>query len=65
MIREKIKQAMYIRGISASEMSKSLGISKSILSSFLSGKSGIGIDKMESILDYLRIELVINLNMIL
>lgn len=59
MIREKIKEAMNIRGIKASDLAEQIGITKSPMSQFLNGKIGLKHEKLEAIMEYLRIKLVI------
>lgn len=62
MLREKIKQAMRLRGVTGVKLAKEIGISTSALSTFLSGKSGMGVDKIDMALRYLKIELLLSLD---
>lgn len=62
MIRAKIKQAMRMRGVSGVELAKVVGISTSTLSSFLNGRSGMSVDKIDAALRYLKIELMLTLD---
>lgn len=59
MIRETIKEAIKLRNVKQKELAELLGITKSTMSLFLSGKTNLGQDKIEMILDYLKIKLVI------
>lgn len=59
MIREAIKEAMKIREVKAIDLAKHVGVTKSTMSLFLSGKINLGQGKIEAILSYLKIELII------
>ena len=59
MIREAIKEAMKIREVKAKDLAEHIGVTKSTMSLFLSGKINLGQGKIEAILDFLSIELVI------
>lgn len=58
MIREAVKEAMKIRKVKAKDLADSIGITKSSMSLFLNGKMNLGQDKIESILCFLGIELI-------
>lgn len=59
MIRETIKEAMKIRKIKAKDLADHVGVSKSTMSIFLSGKINFRQDNIETILEHLGISLVI------
>lgn len=59
MIRETIKEAMKIRKVKSKELAEHIALSESAMSLFLNGKMNLGLNKIESILEYLNIELVI------
>lgn len=59
MIRETIKEAMRIRKVKSKDLAEYIGLSGSSMSLFLNGKMNLGQNKIESILEYLNIELVI------
>ena len=59
MIRETIKEAMRIRKVKSKDLAEHIGLSESSMSLFLNGKMNLGQNKIESILEYLNIELVI------
>lgn len=59
MIRETIKEAMKIRKIKAKDLADHVGVSKSTMSLFLSGKINFRQDNIETILEHLGISLVI------
>lgn len=59
MIRESIKEAMQIRKVKSKDLAEHIGIAKSTMSLFLNSKTNLGQDKIESMLDYLRIGLII------
>ena len=59
MIRETIREAMRIRKVKSKDLAEHIGLSESSMSLFLNGKMNLGLNKIESILEYLNIELVI------
>ena len=61
MILEAIKEGMKIRGVKAKNLAEYVGITKSTMSLFLSGKTKLGQDKLDALLIYLNIELVVKL----
>ena len=59
MIRAVVKEAMKIRNIKQIELAEFIGITKSTMSLFLNGKTKLGQEKIEAMLEYLHIDLVI------
>lgn len=59
MIRETIKEAMRIRKVKSKDLAEHIGLSESSMSLFLNGKMNLGQNKIEAILEYLNIGLVI------
>ena len=59
MIRKAIKEAMNLRKVKAIDLAEQIGINRGSMSLFLSGKTNLSQDKIEAILMYLNIELVI------
>ena len=59
MIRKTIKEAMKIRKVKSKDLAEHIGLSESSMSLFLSGKMNLGQNKIEAILEYLNIGLVI------
>lgn len=59
MIRETIKEAMKIRKVKAKDLADHIGIARSTMSLFLNSKMNLGQDKIEAILKYLNIKLII------
>ena len=59
MIRKTIKEAMKIRKVKSKDLAEHIGLSESSMSLFLNGKMNLGQNKIEAILEYLNIELVI------
>ncbi len=59
MIRETIKETMRIRKVKSKDLAEHIGLSESSMSLFLNGKMNLGQNKIESILEYLNIGLVI------
>lgn len=59
MIRETIKEAMRIRKVKSKDLAEHIALSESAMSLFLNGKMNLGQNKIEAILGYLNIELVI------
>lgn len=59
MIREKINEAIKLRGVKAIDLAEHVGVTRSAMSLFLNGKMNLGQQKLEEILKYLNIELVI------
>lgn len=59
MIREAVKEAMKLRNVKSKELAENIGITKSTMSLFLSGKTNLGQEKIEAILEVLKIRLMI------
>ena len=59
MIRNAIKEAMKLRKIKQKDLVEHIGTTKSSMSLFLNGKRAMGQEKIEAMLEYLRIELII------
>lgn len=59
MIRKTIKEAMRIRKVKSKDLAEHIGLSESSMSLFLNGKMNLGQKKIEAILEYLNIGLVI------
>lgn len=59
MIRETVKEAMGIRKVKSKDLAEHIGLSESSMSLFLNGKMNLGQKKIEAILEYLNIGLVI------
>lgn len=59
MIRDVVKEAMKIRKVKSKELAEHIGLSESSMSLFLNGKMNLGQNKIEAILEYLNIGLVI------
>ena len=59
MIREKINEAIKLRGVKAIDLAEHLGVNRSAMSLFLNGKMNFSQSKIEAILRLLNIELVI------
>ena len=59
MIRAVVKEAMKIRNIKQIELAEIIGITKTTMSLFLNGKTKLGQEKIEAMLEYLHIDLVI------
>lgn len=59
MIRETIKETMRIRKVKSKDLAEHIGVSGSSMSLFLNGKMNLGQNKIEAILEYLNIGLVI------
>ena len=59
MIRAVVKEAMKIRNIKQIELAEIIGITKSTMSLFFNGKTKLGQEKIEAMLEYLHIDLVI------
>ena len=60
MIREIIKEAMKLYNIGPSTLADAIGITGGAMVSFLNGRYGMGLVKMESVFKVLGIELIIN-----
>ena len=58
MIRDIVKEAMKLRKVKSKDLAEHIGLSESSMSLFLNGKMNLG-HKIEYILEYLNIELVI------
>lgn len=59
MIRDIVKEAMKLRKVKSKDLAEHIGLSESSMSLFLNGKMNLGQNKIEYILKYLNIELVI------
>ena len=59
MIRETVKEAMKLRKVKSKDLAEQIGLSESSMSLFLNGKMNLGQNKIEAILEYLNIGLVI------
>lgn len=59
MIRETIKEAMKLRKVKSKDLAEHIGLSESSISLFLNKKMNLGLNKVEAILEYLNIGLVI------
>lgn len=59
MIREKVNEAIKLRRVKAIDLAEHIGITRGAMSLFLSGKMNLGQDKIDALLIYLNIELVI------
>ncbi|MBL3928773.1 helix-turn-helix domain-containing protein [Bacteroides thetaiotaomicron] len=59
MIREAVKEAMKLRKVKSKDLAEYIGVTKSNMSLFLNGKLDFKQDKVEKILDFLDIKLVI------
>lgn len=62
MIRDIVKEAMKLRKVKSKDLAEHIGLSESSMSLFLNGKMNLGQNKIEYILEYLNIELVIKKN---
>lgn len=58
-IRDAIKEAMQYRKIKSKDLAEHIGIAKTNMSLFLNGKMNLNQDRLEALLEYLGIELVI------
>ena len=59
MIRDIVKETMKLRKVKSKDLAEHIGLSESSMSLFLNGKMNLGQNKIEYILEYLNIELVI------
>ena len=59
MIREIVKEAMKLRNVKSKDLAEQIEVTKSTMSLFLNGKTNLGQEKIEKILDFLNIKLVI------
>lgn len=59
MIRETIKEAMKLRKVKAIDLADRIGVTRGTMSLFINGKMNLRQDKIEAILEYLGIDLVI------
>ena len=59
MIRETVKEAMKLRNVKSKDLAEHVEVTKSTMSLFLNGKKNLGQEKIEKILDFLDIKLVI------
>lgn len=62
MIRDIVKESMKLRKVKSKDLAEHIGLSESSMSLFLNGKMNLGQNKIEYILEYLNIELVIKKN---
>lgn len=58
-INEVIKEAMGVRKIKSKDLADYIGVTKSSMSLFLHGKRAMGQEKIEAMLEHLKISLVI------
>lgn len=59
MIRETVKEAMKLRKVKSKDLAELVGVTKSTMSLFLNGKLDFKQEKIEKILDFLNIKLII------
>ena len=59
MIRETVKEAMKLRNVKSKDLAEHVEVSKSTMSLFLNGKTSLGQEKIDTLLDSLNIKLVI------
>lgn len=59
MIREAVKEAMKLHKVKSKDLAEYVGVTKSTMSLFLNGKLDFKQEKIEKILDFLNIKLVI------
>lgn len=59
MIREAVKEAMKLRKVKSKDLAEYVGVTKSTMSLFLNGKIDFKQEKIEKILDFLNIKLII------
>lgn len=59
MIRDIVKEAMKFRKVKSKDLAEHIGLSESSMSLFLNGRMNLGQNKIEAILEYLNIGLVI------
>ena len=59
MIRKAVKEAMKLRKVKSKDLAEYVGVTKSTMSLFLNGKLDFKQEKIEKILDFLNIKLVI------
>lgn len=59
MIREAVKEAMKLRNVKSKDLAEYIGVTKSNMSLFLNGKLDFKQDRIEKILDFLDIKLVL------
>lgn len=59
MIREIVKEAMTLRKVKAKDLAEVVGIAPSTMSQFLNGRTRLGQEKLEIMLEYLKIKLII------
>ena len=60
MIRETIKEAMQLKGVSAASLAKETGINKASMSKYLSEKNNVSLETLEKMMQELKITLTIN-----
>lgn len=59
MIRDIVKEAIEIRKVNDKDVAEHIGVTKSTMSLFLSGKTNLGQKKIEAIFEFLRIGLFV------
>lgn len=52
MIRETVKEAMKLRNVKSKDLAEHVEVTKSTMSLFLNGKTNLGQEKIEKILDF-------------
>lgn len=60
MIRETIKEAMQLKGVSAASLAKETGINKASMSKYLNEKNNVSLETLEKMMQALKITLTIN-----
>lgn len=60
MIRETIKEAMHLKGVSAASLAKETGINKASMSKYLNEKNNVSLETLEKMMQALKITLTIN-----
>lgn len=61
MILQAVKEAMQLRGVKAKDLAEAIGVTKGTMSLFLNGRTKLGQDKLDALLIYLKIELIVKL----
>lgn len=59
MIQEAIVEAMKIRKVKTKDIANHIGVTKSFMSLFLNGKRAMGKEKLEAMLEHLRINFIL------
>lgn len=60
MIRETIKEAMQLKGVSAASLCRQMNINEGTMSNYLKGKYQMSAGKLETIMQILGIRLIID-----